>query len=100
MVDLSQILLVIVITALTILLSAIGIQIVAILRELKKTVEKVNKMLDDAGMVTEAVAHPIAGLGGALDGLRSGLKAVEVILAFFSQKKKKTEKEEGKEKEE
>ncbi len=88
MVDLSQVLLIIVITALTILLSLIGIQIVHILREVKKSLEKINKILDDAGMITESVAHPIAGLGGMFEGLRSAVKAIETIGVFFARRKK------------
>ncbi|MCH7951690.1 hypothetical protein IH980_03070 [Patescibacteria group bacterium] len=88
MVDLSQVLLVIVITTLTILLSFIGVQIVHILREVRRTIEKVNKMLDDAGMITESIAHPISGLGGMIDGLKTGVKAIETIGNFLTRKKK------------
>lgn len=93
MVDLSQILLVVVITVLTILLAFIGVQIIYILRELRRTIEKVNKMLDDAGMITESIAHPIAGLGGMIDGLKSGIKAIETIGNFLTRKKKKETQE-------
>jgi len=94
MVDLSQVLLLIVITTLTILLSVIGIQIVYILREVRRSLEKINKMLDDAGMITESIAHPIAGLGGMVDGVRSAVKAIEAIGTFFTRKKKSKAAEE------
>lgn len=95
MVDLSQVLLVIVITTLTLLLTFIGIQIVYILREVRRTIEKVNKMLDDAGMITESIAHPIAGLGGMIDGLKSGAKAIEAVGNFLSRKRKEKAQETG-----
>jgi len=95
MVDLSQVLLVLVITTLTILLTFIGVQVVYILREVRRAMEKVNKMLDDAGMVTESISRPIAGLGGMLDGLKSGLKVVETIGTFFTRKKKDLQEESG-----
>lgn len=97
MLDLSQILLVIVITTLTILLAFIGVQIIYILREVRRSIEKVNKMLDDAGMITESIAHPIAGLGGMIEGMKSGVKAIEVIGNFLTRKKKGQEvsEEEG-----
>lgn len=91
MIDLSQVLLVIVITTLTILLAFIGIQIVYLLREVRRSIEKINKMLDDAGIITESIAQPIAGLGGMIEGLKSGVKAVEVIGNFLTKKKKKEE---------
>lgn len=93
MVDLTQVLLVIVITTLTIILTFIGVQIIYILREVRKSIEKMNKMLDDAGMITESIAHPIAGLGGMVDGLKSGVKAVETIGNFLSRKKKNKDEE-------
>lgn len=95
MVDLTQVLLVIIITVLTVLLSFIGIQIFYILKEIKKTIEKVNKMLDDAGVITESIAQPIAGLGGMLDGLKSSVKAIDAIGSFLSRRKKKEEQEES-----
>lgn len=91
MVDLSQVLLVIVITTLTILLTFIGIQIVFILREVRRAIEKMNKMLDDAGMITESIAHPISGLGGMIDGIKSGVKAIETIGNLITRKKKRGE---------
>ena len=91
MVDLTQTLLIIVITVLTILLSFIGIQVVFILREVRRSLEKVNKMLDDFGLITESIAHPIAGLGGVIDGLKSGIKTVETFGKLLSKKKKKNE---------
>lgn len=94
MVDLSQVLLVIVITTLTILLTVIGIQIVYILREVRRAIEKMNKMLDDAGMITESIAHPISGLGGMVDGIKTGIKAIETLGTFLTRKKKKDRKPE------
>jgi len=88
MVDLSQILLIIVITTLTILLSVIGIQIVYILREVRRSLEKINQLLDDAGMITESIVRPITGLGGMVDSLRSIGKAMETIGVFFARRKK------------
>lgn len=68
---------------------------VFILREVRKSIEKVNKMLDDAGMITEAIANPISGLGGMLDGLKSGFKTIESIGTFLSRKKKKYQAEDS-----
>lgn len=94
MLDLTQILLVIVITTLTILLTFIGVQIIYILREIRKSIEKFNKMLDDAGTITEAISHPISGLGGVVEGLKSGVKAIETVGNFLSKRRKKREEEE------
>lgn len=68
----TQILLIIVVSVLTAILVVIGFQVVYILRESRRSIEKVNKMLDDVGKVSEAIAKPIASLSGSLGSL-SGL---------------------------
>ena len=60
----TQVLLVIVVTVLTVLLTVIGVQIVFILSEFRKTVEKVNKMLEDAGQVTGGVTPSLPAMNG------------------------------------
>jgi len=83
--DTTQVLLTIVVTVLTILLSVIGIQIAFILAEFKKTVEKMNKMLDDAGRVTGGISKSVTGMSGMFEGIKTGLKVVN----FFGKKKEK-----------
>ncbi len=56
----AQVLLVGVIVVLTFLLLMLGLQVFYILRELRQTVAKANKILDDAGLITESVSGPIA----------------------------------------
>ena len=81
--DTTQILLVIVVTVLTILFSIIGIQVVFILMEFKKMIEKMNKMLDDAGLVTGGISRSVTGMSGMVEGLKTGLS----IVHFFGKKK-------------
>lgn len=83
--DVTQILLVVVITALTILLVVIGIQVVYILQEVRKSIMKMNKMLDDAGSVTGSVSKTVVGAAGMLEGLKTGLS----FMSLFTGKKKK-----------
>jgi len=90
MVDSTQILIVIVVVALTLLLSVIGIQVFFILREVQRSIQKMNEILDDAGTVSESIAKPIASLGNSLGSL-SGLAGVFSWL--ISRKKKQEEKE-------
>ena len=88
MLDSAQGLLIIVVTILTILLVVIGIQVVNILREIKKSLEKVNKMLDDAGVITGSVAETVSGLSSFLEGVKGGFKVIEVLLDFLKKKGK------------
>lgn len=83
--DTTQILLVIVVTVLTILFTVIGIQVVYILMEFRKTVEKINKMLDDAGQVTGGISRSVTGMSGMMEGIKTGLSIVNI----FGKKKEK-----------
>jgi len=77
--DAFQILLVIVVTSLTTLLVFVGIQVIHILRELRESTQKLNKILDDFGVVSESVAKPIAGVSGFLTGIQSGAKLMKIF---------------------
>ncbi len=77
--DTFQLLLVVVVTSLTTLMIFVGIQVVYILREVRESMEKVNKILDDAGLISESVAKPIAGVSGFLTGIQSGAKLMKLF---------------------
>ena len=83
MIDPAQTALFLVIIVLTILLVVLGIQVFFILRELRKTIEKANKVLDDTGVITESVSGPISSLSSLAMGLKTG-----ATLAKIMQKKK------------
>lgn len=82
----TQVLLVVIVTILSIILAAIGIQVFIILKELQKSVEKINKMLDDGTFVSGTVVDGVSGVSGVLAGVKTGLS----FLNFF--KKDKEEK--------
>ncbi len=84
----TQILLIGVVTVLTALLTLIGVQVFFILKEIKRTIEKMNKMLDDAGLISESVARPIASLSSSI----TGVSGVAGLLGWLSQRKKKSKK--------
>ena len=89
MTDTAQIVLLLVISVLTLLLVALGIQVFFILRELKQTVTKANKVLDDTGMITQSVSGPISSLSTIVSGVKVG-----ATLAQLLKKKKKCQKKE------
>jgi hypothetical protein len=92
--DTAQILLLIVVVILTVLLVALGVQVFFILREFKNTVAKLNKVLDDAGTITESVSTPIASLSTVLTGVKTGLSIAKMF------KKKSARQSTGKKEEE
>lgn len=90
MIDAAQAVLLIVILILTVLLLVLGIQIFFILRELRWTVRKANKVLDDAGSITESVSGPISSLSTLASGIKTGA-LVANLLKRKSKKNKQTE---------
>lgn len=87
--DTAQIVLIFVVLVLTALLVATGFQFFKILGEFKKTVQKINKMLDDGGVVTETVSKSIAGLSGVGTGIKTALS----VFSFFKKHKKEKDNE-------
>lgn len=68
-----QIVLLLVIVILTTLLAVLGIQVFLILREFRKTVEKTNKVLDDAGVIAESIATPVSTLSSLVMSIKTGI---------------------------
>jgi len=62
--------------ALTIILVIIGIQVALILKEVRQSVVKTNKMLDDAGKVTETVSTGVSSMSGFINGIRTGISVI------------------------
>lgn len=76
----NQILLFLVISVLTTVLSLAGIQVIYILRDLRETIKKANKIMDDFGIISSSVAKPIAGISGFITGLKSGVDVINLLL--------------------
>lgn len=91
MVEAIQILLAASVVVLTSVLSLVGIQVFKILREVKKTVEKTNKIMDDAGMITESIARPASSIPEILLGMKSGFE----FLGGFLRRRRQKEEENG-----
>lgn len=89
MVDLTQIILVMVVTAVTVILVIVGIQVFFILKEFRETIRKANKILDDFGTVSESVAKPIASAADIL----TGATGVTGLLGWLINRKKKGKEE-------
>ena len=79
MIDPAQTALFLVIIILTILLLVLGIQVFFILRELRKTIDKANKVLDDTGVITESVSKPISSLSSLTMGLKTGARLAKIL---------------------
>jgi hypothetical protein len=70
--DPAQILLFIIIIILTIFLVVLGIQVSLILKDLRVTLSKTNKLLDNANAITEDIAEPVSLISKAILSIKSG----------------------------
>ncbi len=64
---------------LTILLVVLGIQVFYILKEIRFSVQKTNKMLDDAGKVSGTVSEGVTSMSGFMNGIKSGLQMISAL---------------------
>jgi Zn-dependent protease len=78
--DPTQLTIIIISFALAILLIVLGIQVWYILKEIRLSLKKVNKMLDDAGRVSGAVSEGVVGMSGFVNGLKTGISAVTSLI--------------------
>lgn len=75
-----QVLLFTVVSILTGLLLAVGIQVFIILHEAKKTLSRVNKILDKAQDISDAVARPVQGISNFIEGVRNLKGVVDMLV--------------------
>lgn len=87
----TQVLLATVVTILTGLLVFVGVQVFFILRDVQKTIKKANKILDDAGIVSDTVVKPIVGVASFVEGLK-GIKGIVDLLHDKAVPSKKVER--------
>lgn len=78
--DPMQILIIFLVTVLTVLLTIVGIQAIFILKEFKKTLSRVNSVLDDVETVSHSIATPVERFSTLLMGLQQGAG----VLRFFN----------------
>ncbi len=91
--DPIQTVLLFVIVVLTFLLLILGMQIYYILKEVRQTITKANKVLDDTGVITESISEPVAMVSSLITGIKTGAS----VMRFFKDTKKEndTETEDG-----
>lgn len=71
MIDPVQLVLLLVILVLTILLVILGVQVFLILRELRNTISKTNRVLDNANNITENIEAPLSAISSLALGVRA-----------------------------
>lgn len=61
---------------LTILIVVLGIQVWFILGEMRVSLQKMNKMLDDAGKISGTVTDGVQSMSGFMQGIKTGLSMI------------------------
>lgn len=74
-----QLTIIVISAVLTILIVVLGIQVWFILKEIRLSIQKVNKMLDDAGKVSGTVTQGVSGMASLVSGLKAGLSLVSSL---------------------
>jgi hypothetical protein len=87
--DPAQILLFIIIIILTIFLVVLGIQVSLILKDLRVTLSKTNKLLDNANAITEDIAEPVSIISKAILSIKSGAALLGLLKKVSGSEKEK-----------
>ena len=95
MLTLSQILLVVVVTLLSVLLTIFSIYTFRILEQVKRSLEKTNSMLDDMKRITKAIADPVEHAAEFVGGLKKGARLVELAGKLLDKKHSQPKKASG-----
>lgn len=77
--DPIQLTIIVVSVVITTLIVFLSIQVWHILKEMRTSLQKVNKMLDDAGHVTGSVSSGVSSMAGMVEGLKAGLSIFSSI---------------------
>jgi predicted AlkP superfamily phosphohydrolase/phosphomutase len=78
--DTTQLTIILISVALAVLIIVLGVQVWFILKEVRNSFHKMNKMLDDVGKVSGAVSEGIVGMTGFMTGLKTGISAITSLL--------------------
>lgn len=90
MVTFTQALLIIVITILSFIITAVGIQFFLLIKDLRTTISRTNSILDQTETLINKLSHPAASMNNLLTGLKEGVTVIETIAAFFTKRKQQS----------
>lgn len=79
--DLTQIILSSAVFVLTTILALVGIQVFLIFKEIRQSIRKVNKILDDTSLVSESVARQFNSVSGLVSGVQTLVGLGKMLLS-------------------
>lgn len=85
--DITQIILASAVLILTVIISMVGVQVFLIFREVRHSIKKVNKVIEDAGIVSELAVRQLS----SLNGIMGGVQTIASLINIFIKKENKEE---------
>lgn len=79
--DSTQLLLTVVLTVTTVLLVVVGIQLIFVLKELRKALQKVNGIIESFEKLGMSVEHSFSELTGFVSGFKTIFKVINLLHA-------------------
>lgn len=76
------------------MLIVIGIEAFKVLRHSKKTLEKVDDILDDVDTITSSIRAPISKISELSSSFQQGINVINFITRLIDRKKNNTESDE------
>jgi hypothetical protein len=86
--DIVPIIFSVVLILLTVVLTVVGVQLVMVLQEIRRTLNRVNTILDEAETKMAVVLNPLQQLSGLSSGFSSGLKIFESLVGWLQRDRK------------
>lgn len=77
--DTTQLLLTIILSLTTFLLIVVGVQLIFVLRELRKTLKNINKIVNSFESVGVGLEHGLGEVVGFINGFKSILKIIDSV---------------------
>lgn len=86
--NLPQTISVIAVSTLTIIAAVIGIQIILLLKEIKRSLSRFDNVLSTTEVVIGKFAQPLTGIVGLVEGIRQSTQVIEMISSFLNRNHK------------
>ncbi len=77
--DTTQLLLTLVLTITTVLLIVVGIQLILVLKEVRKTVKKVNGIIESFEKLGGSMEHGFSEFIGFFSGIKTFFKVIDIL---------------------
>ncbi len=77
--DTTQLLLIIILSISCILLTIIGIQLIFVLKDLRQTIKRINKIVDGFESLGVGLDHGLGEVVGFFNGFKTVAKALEIV---------------------